>query len=64
MLILSRKAGEALVATTESGEIIKVVVLQNGGAQVRMGVVANQNVTVDREEIYLRKKAERNHERD
>lgn len=58
MLILSRKAGEALVATTESGEIIKVVVLQNGGAQVRMGVVANQNVTVDREEIYLRKKAE------
>lgn len=57
--MLTRKAGEALVMTTESGEVIKVVVIEVKGIQVRMGVIAEQSVKVDREEIHLRKQAEK-----
>lgn len=57
--MLTRKAGEALVITTGNGDEIKVVVIENKGIQVRMGVIANQSVTIDREEIHLRKKAEK-----
>tara|TARA_R110001583_G_scaffold25218_1_gene91433 strand:- start:2004 stop:2186 length:183 start_codon:yes stop_codon:yes gene_type:complete len=59
MLILTRRPGEALVMETGSGEVIKVVVIDNRGAQVRMGVIASKEISVDREEIYLRKKGER-----
>lgn len=58
MLILSRRAGEAVVIETPSGERVKVVVLSKHGNQVRMGIIANTRVAVDREEIHLRKKAE------
>ncbi|NWN92264.1 carbon storage regulator [Marinobacter adhaerens] len=58
MLILSRKPGESLVMTTESGEEIQLIVLQSSGIQVRMGVDANHSVTIDREEIHLKKQAE------
>lgn len=58
MLILTRRPGEALVMETESKETIKVVVIENRGAQVRLGVIAEQKVAIDREEIHLRKKAE------
>ena len=61
MLILTRRPGEALVMTTQAGEEIKVVVIDKSGAQVRMGVIANHAVTVDREEIHLRKKREKAH---
>ena len=61
MLILTRRPGEALVMETESGETIKVVVIDNRGAQVRMGVIADQKVSVDREEIHLRKRWEKAH---
>ncbi len=57
MLLLTRRPGEALVMETQSGDLIKVVVIENSGAQVRLGVIANREVAVDREEIYLRKKA-------
>lgn len=59
MLILSRRPGESLVMTTESGEEIRLIVLQNTGRQVRMGVDANHNVTIDREEIHRKRQAER-----
>lgn len=59
MLILTRKPGEALVMEAAGGEIIKVVVIENSGAQVRLGVIADRAVAVDREEIHLRKKADR-----
>jgi len=59
MLLLTRRPGEALVMETSSGEVIKVVVIENRGAQVRMGVIASKEISVDREEIYLRKKGER-----
>lgn len=58
MLFLTRLPGEAFVMETASGEIAKVVVLENRGAQVRLGVIADRSITVDREEIYLRKKGE------
>ena len=58
MLVLSRRAGEAVVIETPSGERVKVVVLSKHGNQVRMGIIANTRVAVDREEIHLRKKAE------
>jgi len=61
MLILTRRPGEALVMTTPSGEEIKVVVIDKDGAQVRMGVIADQKVAVDREEIHLRKRREKAH---
>ncbi|AOY88616.1 carbon storage regulator [Marinobacter salinus] len=59
MLILTRRAGEALVIETESGETIKVVVIETRGIQTRLGVIADRQVSVDREEIHLRKKAEK-----
>ena len=59
MLVLTRRPGEALVMETESGELVKVVIIENRGAQVRMGVIADPSITVDREEIHLRKKKDR-----
>lgn len=59
MLILTRREGEALVITTPSGEQIKVALIEKSGSQVRMGIIANRSVTVDREEVHLRKQAER-----
>lgn len=58
MLILTRRPGEALIMESASGEKAKVLVLENRGAQVRLGVTADPSVSVDREEIYLRKKGE------
>ncbi len=57
-LFLSRKVGEALVMETASGEIAKIIVVENSGAEVRLGVIADRSITVDREEIHLRKKGE------
>lgn len=56
MLILTRRVGETLVI----GENIRVTVLGAKGAQIRIGVDAPRDVTVDREEIYDRKHAEVN----
>jgi carbon storage regulator len=54
MLILTRKPNETLCI----GNDIKVTVLGVKGNQVRIGVDAPRDVTVDREEVYLRKQAE------
>jgi carbon storage regulator len=54
MLILTRRVGEAL----RIGDDIEVVVMGVNGNQVRVGVKAPRNVTVDREEVAERKKAE------
>lgn len=50
MLILSRKIGEAIVIADD----IKVRVLESKGGMVKLGVDAPEQVTVHREEIYLR----------
>lgn len=60
MLVLTRRAGEALVMETPSGELIKVVMLEQHGNQMRMGVIADNKIKVDREEIYLKKLGRRN----
>lgn len=55
MLILTRRVGETLIIN----ENIKVTVLGVNGQQVRIGVAAPREVSVDREEIHERKMAEK-----
>jgi carbon storage regulator len=54
MLVLTRRPGETVVI----GKDIQVVILAVNGAQVRVGISAPPSVTVDREEIHLRKQRE------
>lgn len=61
MLILTRRPNEKIVIETPSGEVVEVTVLGTNGPQVRMGVTAPVATTIDREEIYKRKKAEVSH---
>ena len=51
MLVLSRKAGEAIVI----GDRIEVRVQRISGNRVRLAIEAPENVGVDREEIWLQK---------
>ena len=54
MLILTRKSGETITI----GENIQVRVLGVKGGQVRIGVEAPREVTVNREEVFERVQAE------
>ena len=54
MLILTRRMGETLMI----GDTVTVTVLGVKGNQVRVGINAPRDVTVDREEVYERKRAE------
>jgi carbon storage regulator len=55
MLILTRKAGEALMI----GEEVTVTVMGVKGNQVRIGINAPKDVEVHREEIYDRVQQEK-----
>lgn len=55
MLILTRRPNERIMI----GNDITVVVVGVKGNQVQLGVDAPQEMSVDREEIYLRKLKER-----
>jgi carbon storage regulator len=55
MLILTRRAGEAL----RIGDDIEVTVMAVNGSQVRIGINAPRDVAVDREEIADRKRRDR-----
>ena len=55
MLILTRRAGEAL----RIGGDIEVIVMAVSGSQVRLGINAPRDVAVDREEIAERKRRDR-----
>lgn len=57
MLILTRRISESLIVGDHE---IVITVLGVKGNQVRIGVEADPTVAIDREEIYLRKQAERN----
>lgn len=50
MLILTRRIGETLVI----GDDVNITVLGVKGNQVRLGINAPKDVSVHREEIYLR----------
>ncbi len=52
MLILTRRAGEGL----RIGADIEVTVMAVSGTQVRIGIKAPRDVTVDREEVAQRKR--------
>jgi carbon storage regulator len=54
MLILTRKSGETITI----GENIQIRVLGVKGGQVRIGVDAPREVTVNREEVFERVQAE------
>jgi carbon storage regulator len=51
MLILTRKAGESI----KIGDNITVTVLEAKGSQVKIGIDAPKDVSVDREEVRERK---------
>ncbi len=53
MLVLSRRVGESLCI----GNDVKVVVLEVKGCQVRIGVAAPKETSVDRQELRERKEA-------
>jgi len=55
MLILTRRAGEAL----RIGDEIEVMVMAVNGSQVRLGINAPREIAVDREEIAERKRRDR-----
>lgn len=59
MLKLTRRPGEAVVMKTASGELIKVVIVRSGGGAAKLGVDAPRSVTVDREEIWMSKEAQK-----
>ncbi|GAA4087226.1 carbon storage regulator CsrA [Zhongshania borealis] len=59
MLILTRRIGETLMVD-DNGKLTEVTVLGVKGNQVRLGITAEKNVAVDREEIYRSKQAQRN----
>jgi len=54
MLILARRVGESL----KIGDSVTVIVLDIRGSQVRLGIIAPEDVSIYRQEIYERVKAE------
>ena len=54
MLVLSRRLDETLII----GDDIKITILGISGNQVRLGIAAPKEVSVHREEVYLRIKQE------
>lgn len=55
MLVLSRKIGETIII----GDTIRITVVDVGQGRVKIGVMAPNNVSIDREEIHEKKQVER-----
>jgi carbon storage regulator len=55
MLILTRRAGESL----RIGDDVEVTVMAVNGAQVRIGIKAPINISVDRDDVAARKRREK-----
>ena len=58
MLILSRRLGESIVI----GDNVYLKILDVSGNQVRIGIEAPRSVSVDREEIHLKRKQQKQSE--
>jgi carbon storage regulator len=54
MLILTRGVGEEILI----GKHVRITTLEIQGNRVRLGIVAPENVQVDRQEVHRRKRAE------
>jgi carbon storage regulator CsrA len=52
MLILTRKAGEAVIISDETGEVRIVVVEVMSGNQVRLGFECDDDVDIFRQEVW------------
>ncbi|MDZ4819252.1 MAG: carbon storage regulator CsrA [Planctomycetota bacterium] len=55
MLILSRRSTESIII----GDSIRVKIVEVSGDRVRLAIQAPSNVSVDREEVWERKRSER-----
>lgn len=52
MLVLTRRVGEEIVI----GDVIRIKVVEIRGGKVRIGIVAPEDVAVDRQEIHEKRK--------
>lgn len=58
MLVLSRKAGQSIVITTEGGEVVRVTLVKTnkrGQSSASIGIDADKRIKIDREEIAIAK---------
>lgn len=51
MLVLSRKRNETIVLTLPGGDRVEIMLLDIQGLKVRLGVEANNSVTIHRGEV-------------
>ena len=55
MLVINRKLDEKIIIRVEGFENIEVMVVEVRGETVKLGINAPKIISVDREEIYLKK---------
>lgn len=56
MLVLTRRPNESLVLTTPAGEVIEVRMLRIRGNQAHLGIQADKQVVIHRQEVLNRSK--------
>lgn len=61
MLILTRRIGEAIVLGTEGEIVVSVGRIDLTEGTVRLGIMAPNDMPVDREEVWYRKQREKRH---
>lgn len=62
MLVLTRKLDQSITIGDPAGEdqAVEITIIEVKGDQVRLGINAPRDVTVDRKEIWLEKQGEDN----
>ena len=59
MLVFTRRTGEAIVITASNGERITATTTERSSGHIKLAIDAPESVTVDREEVDLRKQGEK-----
>jgi carbon storage regulator len=59
MLCINRRRGEEIVIRTPEGRMIKLAILDSDTGKVRIGILADRDVSINRAEIDERVQAER-----